>query len=158
MVHAVSRRPLKAEARVRARFGPCGFCGVQSDTGTDFSPSSPVFSCQYHSTAAHHTHISRGRWTIDSVDAVHTHTPTPSTWTTTTTIDTNLSVYGLCLQSLGYVPVFTNTVYFSQDANLWSKISISCGLQQGNCLPPYWMSRAEQMWVLWNLQYSVDYV
>jgi hypothetical protein len=36
----VSRRPLAAESRVRARVNPCGICGGQSGTGTGSSPSS----------------------------------------------------------------------------------------------------------------------
>jgi hypothetical protein len=43
MAQVVSRRPLTAEARVRARLNPCGICGGQSGTGTRFSPSSSVF-------------------------------------------------------------------------------------------------------------------
>jgi hypothetical protein len=39
----VSRRPLTAETRVRARANPSGICGGQSGTGTGFSPSSLVF-------------------------------------------------------------------------------------------------------------------
>jgi hypothetical protein len=57
MAQAVSRRPLTAEARVRARVNPCGICGGQSGTGIGFSPSSSVFPCQYHSTVALRTHI-----------------------------------------------------------------------------------------------------
>jgi hypothetical protein len=52
MAQAVSRRPLTAEARVRARVNPYGICGGQNGTGTGFSPSSSVFLCQYHFTFA----------------------------------------------------------------------------------------------------------
>jgi hypothetical protein len=52
MAQAVSRRPLSAEIRVRSRVGPCGICGGQSGIGTDFSPSTAVFPCQFHSTGA----------------------------------------------------------------------------------------------------------
>jgi hypothetical protein len=57
MAQVVSRRPLTAEARVRARVNPCGICGGQSDTETGFSPSSSVFPSIYHSTVALQTHI-----------------------------------------------------------------------------------------------------
>jgi hypothetical protein len=43
MAQAVSGRPVTAEDLVRVRVSPCGICGVQSDTGTGFSPSSSVF-------------------------------------------------------------------------------------------------------------------
>jgi hypothetical protein len=52
MAQIVSRRPLTAEARVRARVNPCGICGGQSGTGTGFSPRSSVFLYQCHSTVA----------------------------------------------------------------------------------------------------------
>jgi hypothetical protein len=38
MAQAVSHRPLTAATRVRARAFRCGICGVQSGTGTGFSP------------------------------------------------------------------------------------------------------------------------
>jgi hypothetical protein len=42
MAQAVSRRPPTAEAWVRARVSPFGFCGGQSGIETGFSPSSSV--------------------------------------------------------------------------------------------------------------------
>jgi hypothetical protein len=47
MSQVVSRRPLTAEAQVRAWVNPCGICGGQSGTGTGFYPSSSAFPCQY---------------------------------------------------------------------------------------------------------------
>ena len=41
-----------AEARVRSRISPCGICGGQSGTGTDFSPNTLAFPCQFHFTGA----------------------------------------------------------------------------------------------------------
>jgi hypothetical protein len=60
MAQAVSRWPLNAETRVRARLSPCGISGEQSATGTGFSPRSSVLPCQYHSTVALHAHLSPG--------------------------------------------------------------------------------------------------
>jgi hypothetical protein len=57
MAQVVSRRPIAAEARVRARVNPCEICGGQSGTGTNFSPSSSVFPSIYYSTVALQTHI-----------------------------------------------------------------------------------------------------
>jgi hypothetical protein len=57
MAQVVSRRPVTAEALVRARVNPRGICGGQSGTGTGFSPSSSVFPCRYHSTVPLQTHI-----------------------------------------------------------------------------------------------------
>jgi hypothetical protein len=38
MAQVVSRRPLTAEARVRFRVSPCGFCGGHTGTGIGFPP------------------------------------------------------------------------------------------------------------------------
>jgi hypothetical protein len=43
MARAVSRLPLTAESRVRARVNPCEICGGQSGTGTGFSSNFSVF-------------------------------------------------------------------------------------------------------------------
>jgi hypothetical protein len=43
MARAVSRQPLTAESRVRARVNPCEICGGQSGTGTGFSSNFSVF-------------------------------------------------------------------------------------------------------------------
>ena len=51
-VTAVSHRPVTAESRVRSQVSLCKICGAQSVTVTDFSPSTSVFPCQYHSTNA----------------------------------------------------------------------------------------------------------
>jgi hypothetical protein len=56
MVQAVSRCPLTAEDRVRARVNPCGIYG-QSSTWAGFSPSSSVSPCQYHSTIAPYSSV-----------------------------------------------------------------------------------------------------
>jgi hypothetical protein len=42
ITHAVSHRPLNAEARFRFRVSPCGMCGELSCTGTGFAPNSSV--------------------------------------------------------------------------------------------------------------------
>jgi hypothetical protein len=58
MAQAFSHRPLLSEARVRTRAVIYGVCGGQSSIGTDFSPSSSAFPCQYRSIVVHHTHVS----------------------------------------------------------------------------------------------------
>jgi hypothetical protein len=60
MAQVVSRRPLTAEAWVRARVNLCWICCGQSGTGTGFSPSSSVSPCQYHSTLALQTYVIGG--------------------------------------------------------------------------------------------------
>jgi hypothetical protein len=60
MAQAVSRRPLTAEAWVRARLSPRGIYNGQRDTGTCFSSISSIFSPEYHPIVVIHTHISSG--------------------------------------------------------------------------------------------------
>jgi len=52
MSQAVSRRPLTAESRFRSQASLCETCSAQSDSGTGFSPSTSIFSCQCNSTYA----------------------------------------------------------------------------------------------------------
>jgi hypothetical protein len=52
IAHAVSRRPVAAEARVHLQVSPCGIFGGQSGTGTGFSPCTLVFFWQYRSACA----------------------------------------------------------------------------------------------------------
>jgi hypothetical protein len=75
MAQAISRRPLTAEARVRACVNPCEICGGKSGTGTGFSPSSSVFPCQYHSTIALHAHII---WGMNNMSASGSRSETKS--------------------------------------------------------------------------------
>jgi hypothetical protein len=80
MAQTVSRRPSTAKARVRARVSPCGICGGQSNTGTDFSPSSSGFPCQYdYSTRAPYS--SGGRTIGPLVATVQRNSLIPSTQT-----------------------------------------------------------------------------
>jgi hypothetical protein len=67
IVQVVSRRSLTPEARVRARFIPCGIRGVRCGTCTVFSPSSSVSLSILLYPGSVHTHISpgdeqRARW------------------------------------------------------------------------------------------------
>jgi hypothetical protein len=62
MAKVGSRRPLTAEARVRAWVGRFGVCGGKSGTGTRFCTGSSVFHCSYHSTVALNTYIYLGGW------------------------------------------------------------------------------------------------
>jgi hypothetical protein len=57
MAQAVSRWPLTAEARVRARVNPCGICGGQSSTGQVFSEYFGL-PCKYIIPPLLHIHLS----------------------------------------------------------------------------------------------------
>jgi hypothetical protein len=59
MAQVVSRRPLTAEARVRARVNPCGICGGQSGTGTGSFPSPSVFpvNISFHRRSPNSYHL-----------------------------------------------------------------------------------------------------
>jgi hypothetical protein len=56
MAQAVNHRSLTSKSQVRARVIPCGICGGQSGTGTGFSPSWSVVTCQYNFTIALRAH------------------------------------------------------------------------------------------------------
>jgi hypothetical protein len=58
LTKAVSRRPLTAEALVRARVSPCVICGRQRGTETGFFSEFLGLPRQYHSTVNLHAHIS----------------------------------------------------------------------------------------------------
>jgi hypothetical protein len=73
MAQAVSRWPLTAEARVRARVNPCVICGGQSGTGQDFSEYFG-FPCKYIIPTLLHIHLSPPREVCDCSDqAAHYH-------------------------------------------------------------------------------------
>ena len=57
MIQAVSRRHLKAEARVRFQDTAFQIYSEHSGIGTGFSPSASVFPCQYHSTITPYSFI-----------------------------------------------------------------------------------------------------
>jgi hypothetical protein len=59
MAQVVSRRPLSAESRVRARVNPCGICGGQSGTGIGLSPEFFGFplSVSFHRRSPNSYHL-----------------------------------------------------------------------------------------------------
>jgi hypothetical protein len=52
-----SRPPLTAEDRVQSQASQCGICGGENCTGTGFSLSTSLFSCQYQSDNAPYSFI-----------------------------------------------------------------------------------------------------
>jgi hypothetical protein len=73
MAQAVSRWPLTAEVRVRARVNPCGICGGQSGTGRVFSEYFG-FPCKYIIPPLLHIHQSPPHEVCDRSDqAAHYH-------------------------------------------------------------------------------------
>jgi hypothetical protein len=99
MVQAVSRRPFSAEARLRSLGNPRGIYGGESGTGTCFSLSASVFSCQYHFTGCFHTHLGdeqQARWWPQFRCRL---APSARTTTASQTLDTTLT-------QLSLVPTF----------------------------------------------------
>jgi hypothetical protein len=73
MAQAVSRWPLTAEARVRARVNPCGICGGESGTGQVFSEYFG-FPCKDIIPPLLHIHLSPPHEVCDCSDqAAHYH-------------------------------------------------------------------------------------
>jgi hypothetical protein len=64
MAHAVSHRPLTAEAWVQSHASPCEICGVQSVIGTTFSLDYVGFPL---SVLFHQCFIRTNTFTIDAV-------------------------------------------------------------------------------------------
>jgi hypothetical protein len=56
MAQIISRRPLTAEAPIRARFNPCGICGGQSGTGAGFFPEFVGFPLSIYIISPSHSH------------------------------------------------------------------------------------------------------
>jgi hypothetical protein len=73
MAQAVSRWPLTAEARVRARVNQCGICGGQRGTGQVFSEYFG-FPCKYIIPPSLHIHLLPPHEVCDCSDqAAHYH-------------------------------------------------------------------------------------
>jgi hypothetical protein len=125
MAQAVSRWPLTAEARIRARVSQWEICGGLSGIVIGSSPSSSVFPCQYHSTVTLHIHISCGGWTVSPlVAAFRRHRITPPTWTTQTSSNIYQVFLTSCSSSLNQlqrVPVCGSSVvaYWTLVRTMW---------------------------------------
>jgi hypothetical protein len=71
---AVSRRPIAAEARVRAQGNPCGICG-----GLSGADKWGKFFSEIFYRCSMFTHVSSGDWTMGPLAAtVHRHILLPS--------------------------------------------------------------------------------
>jgi hypothetical protein len=97
------RRPGFAPGSVHVKFVG------KSGTGTSFSTSSSVFPREYHSTMAHHSHISSGGWItgplrpkFSNTVSPHRHEQQPlySRVTITCNPSTNSGTYRLCIARL----------------------------------------------------------
>jgi hypothetical protein len=59
---------LTTEPQVQAQVSPCGICGVQSATGTGFSPNTAVFPYQYRSLSFHQCSVETFIYTLPNQD------------------------------------------------------------------------------------------
>jgi hypothetical protein len=64
IAQVISRRPLTAEALVRARVSPCGIFGGQIGSGTGFPPSLLIFPVSIIPPWLSTLILSCGGWTI----------------------------------------------------------------------------------------------
>jgi hypothetical protein len=69
--------PLSVEDWVCTHVSPSLICGGQTGTGTGFSPSSSIFSCQYHTTIALYSSIIAPKVCNSPNQAAHHHSLGP---------------------------------------------------------------------------------
>jgi hypothetical protein len=120
MTQEVIRQHPTVETQVRTSISSLGICGEQSSTGTDISPSSSVFLCQYHSTMALHTRVLPGVWTTGPLSAVvQRHSLTPMTWTTKSSLNHSIYLQN-CITPLWWVSVH-NTATTDKDLLRFTK-------------------------------------